>query len=123
VRGSATPVVARARFVVRLGADGAVVSVRAVQWTDGDAAAWQEAARAAAASLAGTKLPMPEAYAGGATVTVDVESLQTLADGTVVSQAGRRKDDTPGGGLLSFGLPGGSRKVYRVVRQTTTVSR
>ena len=124
VRGSTAPVVARARFVVRLGADGAVASARAVRWTDGDASAWQQAASAAAASLSGTRLHMPEAYAAGATLTIDVESLQTYEDGTIVSQAGhRKKDDKPSSGALTFGLPGGARKVYRVVRQTTSVSR
>lgn len=82
VRSNA-PQDAKATIEVKLEANGKVQSVRVVKSNGGDGAAWDRAAKAAAAQLGQKALAMTgEAAAHGATVTVKVESKTVLPAGT-----------------------------------------
>ena len=72
----------RASFVVEIGADGHVQSVRVAGFKGGDAALWERAAQAAQAQLKGRALAMNETYAKGATVRVTVTSKLQMPDGS-----------------------------------------
>jgi hypothetical protein len=81
VRGTETPSVGRATFEVRLSADGRVLGVRVLSASGGGADAWDRAAKAAAAALAGRSLQMNSNYAKGALVYVDASSTMALPSG------------------------------------------
>lgn len=73
VRASALPPASEATFVVRLGADGTVVSVRAEGFRGGDVAAWDGIAKSVAGQLAGQKLRLA-GNTHGATVRIALRS-------------------------------------------------
>ena len=89
VRGTETPSVGRATFEIRLSADGRVLGVR-VMSAAGGSDAWDRAAKAALAALAGRTLQMNGNFAKGALVYVDVSSTMALPSGGTsgVSQEG-----------------------------------
>ena len=73
----------RASFQITLDGSGKVTSVRVLKASGGDAATWQGAAKAAAASLAGRgDLALGSAKGVGATVTVDVKVRHVFPSGS-----------------------------------------
>lgn len=90
VRGTETPNVGRATFEVRVGADGRVLGVRVASTTGGTADAWDRAAKAALAALAGRTIQLSSDYTKGAIVYVDTSSVIALPSGgtSAVSQEG-----------------------------------
>ncbi|AKT39037.1 hypothetical protein [Chondromyces crocatus] len=82
VRSSTAPLDARAKFEVKLGADGSVQGVRVLSATAGDAIEWERAARNAAQALASRTLQVGEAGRDGVTVVVKVESKVVYPAGT-----------------------------------------
>jgi hypothetical protein len=82
VRGGDTPSEGRATFVVRLSPTGQVLDVRVASASAGSKDVWDRAAQAAAARLRGKTLTMTSAYAAGATVYVDVQSVVTMPSGS-----------------------------------------
>lgn len=88
VRGSTTPDVARATLEVRIGPNGRVTSVKVIRSNAGTAGDWNAVASAAQGSLSGASFPLPEQYAKGAIVTVEVISQLQMPDGTVSGRPG-----------------------------------
>jgi len=101
VRGSGTPDVARATLEVKIAPGGRVASVRVVRSNAGASGDWSAVAASVNGRLAGKQFSLPEAYAAGAIVMVEVVSQQQLPDGstggTTFSKGG------PSGGSLGGG--------------------
>lgn len=88
VRGSTTPDFARATLEVRIGPNGRVTSVKVIRSNAGSAGDWNAVASAAQAGLSGASFPLPEQYAKGAIVTVEVISQLQMPDGTTSGRPG-----------------------------------
>jgi hypothetical protein len=88
VRGSTTPDVARATLEVRIGPNGRVTSVKVIRSNAGTAGDWNAVASAAQGSLSGASFPLPEQYAKGAIVTVEVISQLQMPDGSTSGRPG-----------------------------------
>lgn len=82
VASSSAPLTSESRFQITLDAQGRIVSALFLSASEGDRAAWERIARALSKRFAGKTMPMPAAYAGGATVYVTVSSRVTMPDGT-----------------------------------------
>lgn len=113
VRASDAPAESRSAFIVRLDAGGRVVEVRAVRWSAGGPEAYHRAASIAASRLSGRAIAMPDAYAAGALVSVEITSLLTLPAG---GSGPSRK-----GSSVSFDLSDVGAKPHRVIRSSYTV--
>lgn len=86
VRSSNTPEFARATLEVRIAPGGAVSSVKVLRSSAGVMGDWNAVASDVRGRLSGRSFTLPEAYAAGAIVTVEVVSQLQMPDGT---QAGR----------------------------------
>jgi hypothetical protein len=86
VRSSNTPEFARATFIVRIGPTGQVASVKVSSPSAGAIGDWNAVASDVQGRLAGRSFTLPESYAAGAVVTVEVVSQLQMPDGT---QSGR----------------------------------
>lgn len=118
VRAAAPAEDSRATFEVKLGAGGAVESVRVVSSTHGDAGHWARAVGRAQASLASRSLAAPGA--GGATLRVKVETTHRYPAGSkkqidmapvcaedVLKQIEQFVEDPSSAGAGSMKIPGG----------------
>ena len=82
VRGSGTPDIARATLEVRIAPGGRVASVRVVRSSAGNAGDWSAVAGAVNGRLASRQFTLPESYAAGAIVMVEVISQLQMPDGS-----------------------------------------
>jgi hypothetical protein len=81
-RSVSVPHNTRAKFEVKLGPGGSVVSSRVISSSGGDATQWAGAAKSVAASLKGTKLDLGMLSKSGATVVVNVTTKHVFPAGT-----------------------------------------
>jgi hypothetical protein len=118
VRAAAPSEDARATFEVKLGAGGAVESVRVVSSTHGDAGHWGRVVGRAQSSLASRSLTPPGA--GGATLRVKVETTHRYPAGSkkqievapvcaedVIKQIAEFVEDPSSAGAGSMRIPSG----------------
>ncbi len=98
VRSSNTPEFARATLEVRIAPGGRVSKVRVLRSSAGNAGDWNAVASDVTGRLSGRSFPLPEAYAAGAIVTVEVMSQLQMPDGTVAG-----KPSIAGGGANNVG--------------------
>ncbi len=82
VRSSNTPEFAKATFEVRIAPGGAVTNVKVLRSSAGVLGDWNAVAADVRGRLAGRSFTLPEAYAAGAIVTVEIVSQLQLPDGS-----------------------------------------
>jgi hypothetical protein len=82
VRSSNTPEFARATFEVRIAPGGAVSNVKVLRSSAGVLGDWNAVAADVRGRLAGRSFTLPEAYAAGAIVTVEIVSQLQMPDGS-----------------------------------------
>jgi len=121
VRGSGTPDVARATLEVRIAPGGRVASVRVVRSSAGNAGDWSAVAGAVNGRLASRQFTLPEAYAAGAIVMVEVVSRLQMPDG---STGGTNVNKGAGsdslGGSISFDVANIGARPKRHVRASVS---
>jgi hypothetical protein len=83
VRGSNTPEFAKATFEVRIAPGGRVKSVKVLSSSAGVLGDWNAVASTVSGRLASNNFPLPESFAAGAIVTVNVISQLQMPDGSV----------------------------------------
>jgi hypothetical protein len=86
VRSSYTPEFSRATVEVRIAPGGVVTKVRVLRSSAGAMGDWNAVASDVTGRLSGRSFPLPESYAAGAIVTVEIMSQLQMPDG---SAAGR----------------------------------
>jgi hypothetical protein len=82
VRGSNTPDFSKATLEVRIAPGGRVASVRVIRSSAGVMGDWTAVASTVNGRLSTRNFPLPEAFAAGAVVTVEVVSQLQMPDGT-----------------------------------------
>lgn len=83
VRGSNTPDFSKATFEVRIAPGGRVTSVKVLSSSAGVMGDWNAVASAVSGRLSSNNFPLPESFAAGAIVTVNVVSQLQMPDGSV----------------------------------------
>jgi hypothetical protein len=82
VSSSSAPPVSESRFKLTLDAQGRLVSAIFLSANEGERSSWERVARAVGKRFAGKTMPLPSAFAGGATVYVTISSRVVMPDGT-----------------------------------------
>ncbi|MDI3283670.1 hypothetical protein [Polyangium sp. 15x6] len=121
VRGSGTPDVARATLEVRIAPGGRVASVRVVRSSAGNAGDWSAVAGAVSGRLASRQFTLPESYAQGAIVMVEVVSQLQMPDGSTGGtniNKGGSSDSL--GGSVSFDVANIGARPKRHVRASAS---
>jgi len=117
VRGSTTPDIARATLEVRIGPNGRVTSVKVIRSNAGGMGDWNAVASAAQGSLSGASFPLPEQYAKGAIVTVEVISQLQMPDGSTTGRPGLSGGSGDSvGGTLTFDASNIGARPKRLVK-------
>ncbi|MDI1478126.1 hypothetical protein [Polyangium sp. y55x31] len=121
VRGSGTPDVARATLEVRIAPGGRVASVRVVRSSAGNAGDWSAVAGAVSGRLASRQFTLPESYAQGAIVMVEVVSQLQMPDGsTGGTNIGKGGSSDSLGGSVSFDVANIGARPKRHVRASVS---
>ncbi len=121
VRGSGTPDVARATLEVRIAPGGRIASVRVVRSSAGNSGDWSAVAGAVSGRLASRQFTLPEAYAAGAIVMVEVVSQLQLPDGsTGGTNIGKGGQSDALGGSVSFDVSNIGARPKRHVRASVS---
>ncbi|MDI1428081.1 MULTISPECIES: hypothetical protein [Polyangium] len=121
VRGSGTPDVSRATLEVRIAPGGRVASVRVVRSSAGNAGDWSAVAGAVSGRLASRQFTLPESYAAGAIVMVEVVSQLQMPDGsTGGTNIGKGGSSDSLGGSVSFDVANIGARPKRHVRASAS---
>jgi hypothetical protein len=121
VRGSGTPDIARATLEVRIAPGGRVASVRVVRSSAGNTGDWSAVAGAVSGRLASRQFTLPEAYAQGAIVMVEVVSQLQMPDGsTGGTNIGKGGSSDSLGGSVSFDVANIGARPKRHVRASVS---
>lgn len=86
VRSSNTPEFARATVEVRIAPGGVVTKVKVLRSSAGAMGDWNAVASDVTGRLSGRNFALPQSYAAGAIVTVEVTSQLQMPDGTVAGR-------------------------------------
>lgn len=121
VRGSGTPDVARATLEVRIAPGGRVSSVRVVRSSAGNAGDWSAVAGAVSGRLASRQFTLPESYAAGAIVMVEVISQLQKPDGSTGGTSINKGGSSDSlGGSVSFDAANIGARAKRHVRASAS---